>query len=130
MARILIVDDNAPVRLTLTTLLRSKGHIVEQAANGQQALGRCESGQFDLILMDIYAPAMNGIQACQQLRRQSKVPILMLSPLPDQLIQDQVYECGATALIPKPLNIDRLLSWVGKLIPNGGAVPSVSPAAC
>jgi two-component system response regulator ResD len=130
MARILIVDGNDPVRLTLTTLLRSRGHWVEQATNGQQALDLCASEDYDLVLMDVYMPSMDGLQACQELRQTSQVPVLMLSPLSDPLIEEHVYKSGANGLIPKPLNVDRLFSWVGTVLSTASILPLVSPTTC
>jgi CheY-like chemotaxis protein len=127
MARILIVDGNDPVRLTLTTLLRSRGHWVEQATNGQQALDLCASEDYDLVLMDVYMPSMDGLQACQELRRNSQVPVLMLSPLADPVLEENVYKSGANGLIPKPLNVDRLFSWVGTVLSTASILPLVSP---
>jgi CheY-like chemotaxis protein len=130
MANILIVDANDPVRLTLTSLLRSRGHSVEQATNGQQALDLCTSESYDLVLMDAYMPSMDGLQACQELRRRSQVPVLMLSPLPDPLIEEHIYRSGANGFIPKPLNIDRLMSWVSTALSAASMLPLVSASPC
>ena len=87
MASILVVDDNDPVRWSLTQLLKFKGHDVVQAADGRQALERCTSQDFDLVLMDVYMPSMNGLEACCRLRKDSEVPILMLSSNRDPKLQ-------------------------------------------
>lgn len=123
MARILVVEDNDPIRWTLTALLKSKGHRVEQAANGQQALTCCARQSFDLVLMDVYMPCMNGFEACRRLRQESHVPILMISTNPDPFIHEHALACGANGFITKPLNIDRLLSWIGTVTPRGCGMP-------
>lgn len=118
MADILLVDESILVCNILAALLRAKGHKVERAANGQEALARFGKQEFDLVLMDVYLPLINGLDACQQLREQSQVPILMLSAFPDPSIQRRAMDCGATAFLSKPLNPERLLSWISRTISN------------
>jgi CheY-like chemotaxis protein len=128
MAHILIVEDNDPVRWALTALLRSRGHVVDQAANGLQALARFANRSFDIVLMDVYTPSMDGFEACRQIRQKSGVPILMLSTFSDPSLQERAQACGANALLPKPLNVEGLLSWIGDVITNGGTRAYASPA--
>jgi CheY-like chemotaxis protein len=128
MARILVVDDNDPVRWTLATLLRSRGHMVDQAADGRQALACFAVNRFDVVLMDVHMPCMNGLEACQRLRQQSPVPILMISTNPDPSIQKYALDCGATAFVPKPLSFDGLLSWISSVMSNGRGLTYASPA--
>jgi CheY-like chemotaxis protein len=128
MAHILIVEDNDPVRWALTALLRSRGHVVDQTANGLQALAQFANRSFDIVLMDVYTPSMDGFEACRQIRQKSRVPILMLSTFSDPSLQERARACGANALLPKPLNVDGLLSWIGDAIANGGTRAYASPA--
>lgn len=114
MADILLVDESILVCNILATLLRAKGHRVEWAVNGPEALARFGEEKFDLVLMDVYLPLINGLDACKQLREQSQVPILMLSAFPDPSLQRRAMDCGATAFLPKPLNPERLLSWINR----------------
>jgi CheY-like chemotaxis protein len=129
MARILVVEDNDPVRWTLAALLRSRGHVVDQAANGLQALTRFANRRFDMVLMDVCMPSMNGFEVCQQMRETSAVPILMLSTIPDPSIQNRALACGANGLLPKPLNVESLLSWIGDVISDGCTRAYASSAA-
>jgi two-component system response regulator RegX3 len=134
LARILVVEDNDPVRWTLAALLRSNGHEVDQAANGQQALLLFADHPTDMILMDLHMPVMDGLEACQRLRRESQVPILMISTFNSPAIQAQVLECGANGFIPKPLEFDALLGWVRGASETGGGPeaptgPNPRPAA-
>jgi CheY-like chemotaxis protein len=112
MARILIVEDSDPVRWTLANLLQFEGHEVDQAANGRQALAHLAAHPCDLVLMDLYMPVMNGLEACRRLRQRSQVPILMLSTNVDPVIREQVLGCGANALLPKPLEFAGVLAWI------------------
>jgi CheY-like chemotaxis protein len=129
VARILVVEDNDPVRWTLAALLRSNGYEVDQAANGQQALAQFADHPTDIILMDLHMPVMDGLEACHRLRQASQVPILMISTLNSPTIQKEILECGANAFIPKPLEFDLLLDWVrdvGK--GSGGSMPPAGPS--
>jgi CheY-like chemotaxis protein len=112
VARILVVEDNDPVRWTLSALLRFNGHEVDQAVNGQQALAHFADHPTDVILMDLHMPVMDGLEACQRLRQASQVPILMISTFDSPVIQKQIHDCGANGFIPKPLEFDALLGWV------------------
>ncbi len=128
MARILIVDDNDPVRWVLGSLLQAQGHAVIRAADGAQALLRCESQRFDLVLMDVYMPSMDGLEVCRLLRQASEVPILVLSTSREPSIEEHALACGANAFTLKPLNFDRLLGWISNVIADrrgmaGGAPP-------
>lgn len=112
MARILVVDDHAPVRLALVRLLETEGHEVDQAADGMQALARFIAHPSDLVLMEVCIPQMNGLETCRQLRTRSRVPILLLSANRDPSIQEQAQACGASTLLSKPLECRQLMAWV------------------
>jgi len=97
MARILVVDDNAPVRWTLASILQSEGHLVEQASNGLEALSRFSTCSYDAVVMDVYLPFVDGLEACRCLRQRSQVPILVLSTTPDPTLEESAFAYGATA---------------------------------
>ncbi len=105
--RILVVDDNKVNRLLLTHSLEQQGHMIETAENGKQALEKLHLGDFDLVLLDIEMPEMNGYQtleACMQDTSLRDMPIIMTSSL-DEL--DSVVKCvemGAEDYLVKPLN--------------------------
>ena len=112
MARILIADNNDPVRCTLAALLRSSGHEVDQVADGRQALVHFADRSFDAVLMDVYMPCMDGLEACRRLREGSQVPILMISAYGHPRIQEQALVSGADAFVCKPLEFDSVLDWI------------------
>ena len=112
MARILIAENNDPVRWSLTSLLQFEGHKVDQASDGRQALARFADHPSDLVLMDVYMPYMDGLEACRRLRQDSDVPILMLSSTGEASVQQMAFGSGANAFLPKPLELEGLLTWV------------------
>ncbi|MGQ9599803.1 MAG: response regulator [Anaerolineae bacterium] len=115
MARILIVEDYDPIRWTLANLLQCEGYEVDQAANGRQALARLAIRQFDAILMDVYMPGMNGLEACRRVRRTSQVPILMFAAYGDPVMREEALNCGADDFIVKPMDLERLLAWIRRV---------------
>jgi CheY-like chemotaxis protein len=128
VARILVVEDNDPVRWTLATFLQANGYEVEQAENGEQALHRFADLPIDIVLMDLHMPVMDGLEACQRLRQSSKVPILITSTLSHPALQEQALGCGANAFVSKPLELDSLLAWVRDMSGRGGGpAPAAKP---
>jgi len=119
MARILIIDGNDPVRWTLANLLQFEGHEVEQAADGRQALARFVDRTFDVVLVDVYVPLMDGLEVCRRMRSRSQVPILMLSTNTDPILREMALRNGANAFLSKPLEFDGLLAWVRTMIAGG-----------
>jgi len=105
--RLLIVDDNKVNRILLTRGVENHGHVVETAENGKQALEMLKSGSYDLMLLDIEMPEMNGyevLEACLQDDELRNIPIIMTSSL-DEL--DSVVKCvelGAEDYLNKPVN--------------------------
>ncbi|MDO5363111.1 MAG: response regulator transcription factor [Eubacteriales bacterium] len=76
---ILIVDDNPEIREIINVLLSGEGYLVKEAADGTEALRLLEEYRFDLIILDIMMPGMNGYETCIKIRDRSNAPILFLS---------------------------------------------------
>src|SRR5690349_14063132 len=80
MARILVIDDDAAVRSVVTVLLSNKGHRVETASNGRHGLKALSDGDFDLLIVDIFMPEMDGLETIRLLRGQrSDLPVIVMS---------------------------------------------------
>jgi DNA-binding response OmpR family regulator len=112
MARILVVDANDAIRCLLSNLLRSRGYEVGEAADGQQALARFITRSYDMVLIEIHLPRLNGYEVCKRLRQVSRVPILMMSANDHPDIRAHVRACAATTFVPKPVEFGKVLSWV------------------
>ncbi|MCC9074710.1 response regulator transcription factor [Litorilinea aerophila] len=102
VVRVLVVDDEKMVRSLLSISLQRLGYQVVMAANGREALELFEQHDFDLVLLDVIMPDLDGFAVCKQLRKISAVPILMLTALnrPDDIVRG--LELGADNYVTKP----------------------------
>ena len=111
MARILIVEDNNEIQEILRTLL-SEEHEVIQAFSGTEGMIRFEQGNIDLILLDIMLPGKNGDQVLKAVRKDSSVPVIMLTALSDKKLISQYLLDGANDYIVKPFDLDEVFARV------------------
>jgi two-component system response regulator MtrA len=112
MSKILIVEDDDALRETLEIGLRSNGFDVCQAANGLEAVPVFEKHKPDLVLLDLMLPGKNGIEICQEIRRSSGVPIIMLTARTDDIDMIRGLEAGADDYVTKPYKIEVLVSRI------------------
>ena len=79
MHKILVVDDEARIRDIIKKYATFEGHTVAEAENGMQAIEICKKQDFDIIIMDIMMPELDGFSACKEIRKTKNIPVLMLS---------------------------------------------------
>jgi two-component system, OmpR family, alkaline phosphatase synthesis response regulator PhoP len=111
--RILLVEDEPGLRLTLTGRLASEGHLVEQATDGETGLARASSEAFDLVVLDVMLPDRSGFEVCRDLRQRGvQTPILMLTARGQ--VEDRVLglRLGADDYLVKPFAMSELLARV------------------
>ncbi len=113
---ILVVDDEKIVVKGIKFNLESEGYQVQTAYDGQSAVELAEKEDFDLIILDLMMPRMNGLDACMQLREFSNVPIIMLTARSDDMDKVIGFEYGADDYITKPFNILELKARVRALL--------------
>jgi DNA-binding response OmpR family regulator len=111
-ARILLVDDEQSIQTLLSYPLRKDGYHVTSALDGTEALRRFEEGRFDLVILDLMLPRMNGVEVCQQLRSRSQVPIIMLTAKGSETDKVAGLEVGADDYITKPFSMREFRSRV------------------
>ena len=117
MARtILVVDDEPTLRETLAENLEIEGFRVVTVADGLQALERFRQSQPDLVVLDLMLPELSGIEVCRQIRRESGVPILMLTARDSELDKVVGLELGADDYVTKPFGLRELLARVRALL--------------
>jgi len=112
---LLVVDDNRMERLKLTRALQGGGYTVTAADSGEQALEKLRSESFDLMLLDIEMPGMNGYQVLESMRDDDElpnIPVIMVSGYDDEESAKKCKDLGARDLLPKTFDIDTLTSQV------------------
>jgi DNA-binding response OmpR family regulator len=118
-ARILLVDDEQAVQTLLTYPLRKEGYEVVGAMDGQEALDRFGEERFDLVVLDIMLPKLDGIEVCRRLRTRSQVPIIMLTAKGDEADKIAGLEMGADDYITKPFSVREFRSRVKAALRRG-----------
>jgi two-component system alkaline phosphatase synthesis response regulator PhoP len=116
MSRILLIDDDAMITGPLARALRDAGFSVEVAHDGERGLALALSNHPDLVVLDVMMPGMDGWQLCQLLRRHSKVPILMLTALGEEVDRILGLELGADDYLTKPFSTRELVARVRAML--------------
>ncbi len=111
-ARILLVDDEHSLQTLLTYPLRKDGYEVVSALDGREALDRFAEQRFDLVVLDLMLPKVDGIEVCRRLRSRSQVPIIMLTAKDDEIDKVLGLEMGADDYITKPFSVREFRSRV------------------
>lgn len=115
-AAILIVDDNPEIREIIQILLTGEGFQVHEAANGTQALSQLKENIFDLIILDIMMPGLNGYQTCVEMRKLTNAPILFLSARTQESDKTLGFSSGGDDYLAKPFSYAELVSRAKALI--------------
>ncbi len=111
-ARILLVDDEESIQTLLAYPLRKEGYEVAVAGDGREALDMFGTQRFDLVVLDVMMPRLNGIEVCRRLRTRSQVPIIMLTARDDEVDKVLGLEIGADDYITKPFSVREFRSRV------------------
>ena len=111
-ARILLVDDEHSIQTLLSYPLRKDGYEVISAHDGQEALQRFAEARFDLVILDLMLPRLDGIEVCRRMRSRSQVPIIMLTAKGDEIDKVVGLEMGADDYITKPFSMREFRSRV------------------
>jgi two-component system, OmpR family, response regulator RpaB len=127
--KILIVDDEAMIRRILSTRLTMVGYDVAVAANGVEALEVFHKEKPDLIVLDVMMPQMNGLEVCQELRKTTEIPIIMLTALSDVADRITGLQMGADDYLPKPFSPKELEERINAILrrlkgPGAETVPT------
>jgi DNA-binding response OmpR family regulator len=113
------VDDEQAVQTLLTYPLRKEGYEVVGAVDGQEALDRFAEQRFDLVVLDLMLPKLDGIEVCRRLRTRSQVPIIMLTAKGDEADKVAGLEMGADDYITKPFSVREFRSRVKAALRRG-----------
>jgi two-component system chemotaxis response regulator CheY len=119
--KMLTVDDSPSVRKLVQFTLKAKGFSVGSAEDGVEALEKLKSDNFDLIILDINMPRMNGLEFLEIIRNDpqfASIPVIMLTTEGQDEDKDKAVSLGATAYIVKPFKPTQLLGLIGKIFPD------------
>ena len=121
--RILVVDDERLLVKGIKFNLENEGYQVECAYDGAAAVELAREGQFDLIILDLMMPEIDGLEACMRIREFSNVPVIMLTARSEDTDKIIGFECGADDYITKPFNILELKARIRAMLrrASGGA---------
>jgi two-component system response regulator CpxR len=104
MTNLLIVDDDVELIELLTELLEQEGYSVSAAYDGHGVADRVESGDFDLVVLDVMLPGLNGLEVLRRIRERSEIPVIMLTARGEEVDRIVGLEMGADDYLPKPFN--------------------------
>ena len=128
MPKILVVDDEPLLVKGLKFNLETEGYQVETGSDGEEAVAKAKETPFDLIVLDLMMPKIDGLQACMQIREFSTVAIIMLTARSEDTDKIIGFECGADDYVTKPFNILELKSRIRAILrrSGGGETPKRS----
>jgi two-component system response regulator MtrA len=114
--RVLLVEDDPSIREVASLGLRGAGLGVETAVDGREALVRFHAEPYDLVVLDVMLPELDGLEVCREIRRSSRVPILMVSARSDTVDVVVGLELGADDYVTKPFELPELVARVRALL--------------
>lgn len=112
MSRILIVDDEERIRAVIKKYAQFEGYEIEEAENGMQAVNMCKEKDFDLIILDIMMPELDGFSTCRKIFEMKKIPTIMLSARGEEYDKIHGFELGIDDYVVKPFSPRELMMRV------------------
>ncbi len=116
MYKILIVDDEAGIRAIIKKYAVFEGHEVVEAADGMEAIQVCREIEFDIIVMDVMMPELDGFSACKEIRKFCMTPVLMLSARGEEYDKIHGFELGIDDYVVKPFSPKELMMRVNAIV--------------
>ena len=116
MYRILVVDDEERIRQMIKKYANFEGHEVVKAADGMEAVKLCKEQDFDIVIMDVMMPELDGFSACREIRKFKNVPMLMLSARGEEYDKIHGFELGIDDYVVKPFSPKELMMRVAAIV--------------
>ncbi|MEM6372136.1 MAG: response regulator transcription factor [Pseudomonadota bacterium] len=126
--KLLIVDDDAHIRSVLRIALQQAGYTVTEAGDGAEGLAKAQSGRFDLIVLDIGLPEMDGLAVCRTLRASDATPVVFLTARQDEIDRVLGFELGGDDYVTKPFSPRELVARIGAIMKRARPVAAESEA--
>ena len=119
--RILVVDDEMKIRSIIRKYAEFEGYEVDEASDGMQAVIKCRNEKYDIVIMDIMMPELDGYSACRQIRKTSNVPIIMLSARGEEYDKIHGFEIGVDDYVVKPFSSKELMLRIAAILNRANA---------
>ena len=116
MAKLLIVDDEENIREVVREYAEFSGFDVEEAGDGREAVSLCRINDYDLIIMDIMMPKLDGFSACKEIKKEKDVPVIMMSARGEEYDKLFGFELGIDDYVTKPFSPKELMARVNAVL--------------
>lgn len=126
MYNILVVDDEEMIRRLIVKYATYEGHAVTEASDGMSAVQLVKNGQFDLLIIDIMMPELDGFSACREIRKFSDIPIIMLSARGEEYDKINGFGLGIDDYVVKPFSPKELMMRVSAILKRAQSAPAAS----
>lgn len=126
MAHILVVDDEVNIRKVVREYAEFEGYTVSEAENGMEAVNACRENDYDLIIMDVMMPRLDGYSACKEIHKTKKIPVIMLSARGEEYDKLFGFEIGVDDYVVKPFSPKELMARV-KAVLKRNSPPEEEP---
>lgn len=128
MYNILVVDDEEMIRRLIGKYAAFEGHTITEAGDGMQAVELCRTGGFDIMIIDIMMPELDGFSACREIRKFSDIPIIMLSARGEEYDRINGFELGIDDYVVKPFSPKELMLRIDAVMKRASAASPKNPA--
>ncbi len=118
--KLLIVDDESRIRSLIAKYAAFEGYTTEEAENGIQAIEMCRQNRYDLVIMDVMMPELDGFSAVREIRKTNPVPVIMLSARGEEYDRIHGFELGIDDYVVKPFSPKELMMRVGAVLKRSG----------
>ena len=129
MYHILVVDDEARIRSIIKKYAEFEGHTVTEAGDGMEAVRLCRKQSFDIVIMDIMMPELDGFSACREIRKIGDTPIIMLSARGEEYDKINGFEIGIDDYVVKPFSAKELMLRIEAIMKRGSSKVKMAPKA-
>jgi len=113
---LLIVDDEPRIRELIRKYASFEGYAVDEAADGMEAIDKCYRGKYDLVIMDVMMPELDGFSACKEIRKSGNTPIIMMSARDEEYDKLFGFELGIDDYVTKPFSPKELMARVNAVL--------------
>lgn len=129
MYKILVVDDEANIREVLKEYAEFEGHQVDEAGDGMQAIELAKKNDYDVIIMDVMMPRLDGYSACKEIRKFKQTPVLMLSARGEEYDKLFGFELGIDDYVVKPFSPKEVMARINVIVKRNSAAQATTAAA-